>query len=56
MPKQLVFYLCCAGVSGTKVFRRGFLPPGGVAKPQECLAAFQGFDAPHGGKKTGGIL
>jgi len=32
------------------------LSSGGAAKPQECLAAFQGFDTPHGGKKTGEIL
>jgi len=36
--------------------RRGFLLSGGVEKPQEGLVAFLGFAAPHGGKKTGGIL
>jgi len=30
----------------------GFLSLGGAGKPQECLLAFQGFTAPHGGKKT----
>jgi len=41
---------------GSEVLRRGFLSSGGVEKPREGLVAFQGFAAPHGGKKTGGIL
>jgi len=38
------------------VIRRGFLLSGGVAKPQECPLAFQGFAASYGGKKTGEAL
>jgi len=35
------------------LLHRGFLSSGGVEEPQECLVAFQGSAASHGGKKTG---